>query len=168
MLINKIKLYFLIYFYFLFNKNNYHYLIKLAAEYGSLETLKTILNKSKISPDFDNNIAIETASENGHLDIIKFLLNYNIVNSSVNHGHLIYKAAINGHIDIVKFLLNDNKTNPSFNGNFTIRICSDLGKTEVVDILWSSKYVKNTLAKDCTELYNDLNKRDIKNKVNEF
>ena len=78
------------------------------------------------------------------------------------------KASRHGHINIVELLLNDSRVNPSDDENGAIEAASHEGRNEVIELLWQDKRVKNTLQRDCIDLYNKLMKQEVKNKVNEF
>ena len=52
--------------------------------------------------------------------------------------------------------------------NLPIRNASKKGYIDIVKLLFNDKRVKDTLQKNNLELYNELIKQNIKNKVSEF
>ena len=91
-----------------------------------------------------------------------------------NKGFLIgiqkrfYKAIENNNINNVKLLLNDKRVDPSDDNNWAIKLASQNGHVDIVNLLWQDQRIKNSLENDDKELYNKLIKNDIKDKVKDF
>ena len=98
---------------------------------------------------------------------VKLLLNDNRVNPSDLNNWAIIEASMGGHTDIVKLLLNDNRVNPAAY-NWAIINASIEGHCDIVNLLWQDQRVKNSLKNDNEKLYNQLIKKDIKDKVEIF
>ena len=70
--------------------------------------------------------------------------------------------------NLVLAIKDDEKIMISADSNYPIRKAFANGYTDIVNLLWKNKTVKNTLEKDHNVLYNNLKLKDIQNKLNKF
>ena len=108
------------------------------------------------------------AIEENNIEKVKTLLSLKKENPAYNKNYVIGVSAEAGCLDIVKLLLEDSRVDPSDDNNYAIKLAHKNKYTNIVEILWNEKCVKNTLKQDNLELYNNLMRKDIKNKVDEF
>jgi hypothetical protein len=108
------------------------------------------------------------AVEDNNIEKIKELLTLTDISPAYNDNNPIGTAAESGCLEIVRLLLNDPRVDPSDSSNYAIKLAHHNSATETVELLWSDQRVKDTLKKDKIELYNQLMKEDIKNKISEF
>jgi hypothetical protein len=144
-----------------------------AIEDNNVKTVKKLLTQSEVNPSNNVSISIRTAAKFGYIDIVKLLLNdkradpttrsKNVIKLNTFETSVLYQQS-----HIVELLLKDKRVDPSFNSNRCIIMCSDDGNLEIVDLLWKDKRVKDTLQNDYKELYDQLIKKDIKNKIELF
>ena len=73
------------------------------------ETLKLLLQDSRIDPSAQNNNFIILASKYGHLEIVKLLLQDFRVDPSAQNNKAIKKACKNNHFEIVEILMKDRR-----------------------------------------------------------
>ena len=139
-----------------------------AIKSNDIKNVNLLLNHPKVNLSNEDNSAIIEASNAGHYDIVKLLLNDHRVNPGDYYNSAIIEASKNGHYDIVKLLLNHPKVNPADYYNSAIRYASRVGHYNIVNLLWQDQRVKNTLEKYNKELYNELVKKDIKEKIGIF
>lgn len=81
---------------------------------------------------------------------------------------LFYKAIKENNTKDLISILEDRTVNASFNANSPIYYAHDKNLTEIVDILWDQKSIKDSLLKDKPDLYRILIKKDIKEKISKF
>ena len=79
-----------------------------------------------------------------------------------------YKTIKNNDINNVELLLKNEKINPSKDNNYAVQLASENGHIDIVNLLWQDQRVKDTLKVDDKELYNELIKNDIKEKIEVF
>ena len=106
--------------------------------------------------------------EDGDIENFNLLMKNKEVNPADDNNKAIVLASRSGHFDIVKLLLNDKRVNPSDCYNSSIIAASDIGYFDIVNLLWQDQKVKDTLKIDDKELYNELIKNDIKDKIEDF
>lgn len=135
-------------------------------EKNDVENVKSILKDKNLDPSEENNWSIKIACQYGYIDIVKLLLADKRIDPSNDNNWSIILAAQHDHIEIVKLLLNDKRVDPSDNENLAISLAK--GNDEIVHLLWKDKRVKNTLDFDDPELYNELIRFNIKEKVENF
>ena len=99
------------------------------------------------------------------------LVNFKIL---IKHPDVLYKEAYPfrtsvelGRFDMVKIFLSLG-LDPSSDRNSFISLAYIHKRTDILELLWNDKRVKNTLKNDYKKLYNKLIKKDIKNKIIEF
>lgn len=73
------------------------------------DVLKLILDKTFISPNFDNNHLIQYSSSMGSVKSVKLLLSYKEVNPTVNKNSSIRIAKTRGFNEVVDALSRDKK-----------------------------------------------------------
>ena len=86
----------------------------------------------------------------------------------MNIQEKFYKAIKNNDINNVELLLKNEKINPSKDNNYAVQLASENGHIDIVNLLWQDQRVKDTLKVDDKELYNELIKNDIKDKIEDF
>jgi hypothetical protein len=101
-------------------------------------------------------------------DLLNVKLNINKIDPSYNENYSVGIASALGYFEIVSLLLNDSRVNPSDYSNYAIKEAYRHLHKEVVNLLWQNVRVKNTLKNDDIEIYNELIKKDIKLKVENF
>ena len=106
--------------------------------------------------------------EKNDINNVKLLLKDKRVNPSDRNNWAIQLASQNGYFDIFKLLLEDNRVDPSDKNNCAIILASHNGHVAIVNLLWQDQRVKDTLKVDDKELYNELIKNDIKEKIEVF
>ena len=79
-----------------------------------------------------------------------------------------YSAIENNNIESVIFLLKNENVISNHYMNNPIYLSNESGHYDIVQLLWNDKCVKNTLKIDKPNLYEQLIKQDINNKVREF
>jgi hypothetical protein len=132
---------------------------------NDLKNIKLLLNNPKVDICYDKNYAISTACQLGYIDIVKLLLEDGRADPSDKKNFAIGLAAEGGYIDIVKILLNDKRVNPTDVQNYAIRRTTD---EAMIQFLWNEPRIHNSLRNDNYELYSELIKKDIKNKIKDF
>ena len=137
---------------------------------NNIKKVELLLKNKDVDPSINDNQAIIYASSVGYiiLDIIKLLLNDPRVDPSENNNQAIKAASENGYTNVVKLLLQHPRVDPSSNNNYAINHAAYQGHFDVVKLLLKDERVKEKLQEDFIELYNDLIKKDAKNKIEEF
>ena len=148
-----------------FNINIY---IKVAEENGYSEIVELLLDKEKINPFINIKEEFFYFIKIGDVENVKLLLKDQRLNPSIYNNWAIRIASKIGEIDIVKLLLNDKRVNPSINANIAIKMAFQNKHFDIVNILWQDQRVKDALKIDDKELYNELIKNDIKDKIEDF
>ena len=77
-------------------------------------------------------------------------------------------AVKRNRIKIVKLLIKDKNVDPSYCSNSAICNSFYRGYTDIIDFLIKDSRVKNTLKNDNLEIYNNLLKFVVQNKIGEF
>ena len=95
-------------------------------------------------------------NENNDINKLRILLN------------VFYVSIKNNNIENINFFLNNSRFNPAINRNNGIRMAADNELYNIVNLLWQDQRVKDTLKVDDKELYNELIKNDIKEKIEVF
>jgi hypothetical protein len=80
----------------------------------------------------------------------------------------LYTAIHNDEVELVENLLKNKNVRSNHNQNTPISLSFELGLSNIVQLLWKDKMVKSTLKKDELEIFHELTKQDIKNKVSSF
>jgi ankyrin repeat protein len=142
-------------------------LFKNAISEQNIEKVKIFLKDENIDPSENENHSIRIAIMVGSTEIVKLLLEGERIQFK-NRINILYIAATQGHIDIVKLLLNDPRINPAMDNNLTTRHIVGYNQPEILELLWGNEKIKSTLQQDDYELYSELTKQDIKNKISEF
>jgi hypothetical protein len=112
--------------------------------------------------------AIIIASEYGCTEVIELLLKDTRVDPSCASNFSIIVAAQYGYSDTIKLLLKDSRVNPAANCNYPIRHAYNNKHFTSVKILWDDQRVKNTLKNDHKEIFIELSKQYIKEKIENF
>ena len=137
-------------------------------EDNNINKVKSILNDKNINPSYNDNQAIIYSCENGNLEMVKLLLKDERVNPAMKNNKPIGYSSQFGHIEIVKLLLNDTRVDPSDYNNYALQYAKQHAHLNIVHLLWKDKRIKESLVIDNNDLYNELKKQDIENKVTEF
>ena len=128
----------------------------------------SLLKDKDVDVSCYDNRPLRDAAEYGNAHCVKELLKDKRVDPSARSNYATYFASTHGHIEVLKLLLKDKRVDPSCSGNKAIVIAFYNKQNKVIELLWNDKRVKNTLQNDYEKIYNDLIKKDIKNKVSDF
>jgi ankyrin repeat protein len=142
-----------------------------AVNSNDINKVKLLLNKEKKVSSFSNHInnyAIIIASKRGNIDIVKLLLKDKRFDLSESEFMAFRYASQYGHIEVIKLLLKQKGIKINTCENYAIVNAFINKHTSIVNLLWQYEIIKNTLKKDKKELYNNLIKQDIKNKIETF
>jgi hypothetical protein len=139
-----------------------------AIQVNNYKVVKTLLNDPEVDPTNNVNFAIRISSEHGFIDIVKLLLNDPRVDPTDDFNDAIRYASRSGETETVRLLLTDSRVNPTSVNNSAISNAELNGYIETVALLWIDKRFKNTLKIDNLPLYNQLQKEDIQDKINNF
>ena len=142
--------------------------IETASKHNQIKVVNFLLNDHRTDSLIELDFALELASEFGHIEIVKLLLNDKKIKNYDGYGISLVKASKNGHINIVKILLDSNIVDCGYVGIDAILTSMKYKYTEVTLLLFENKDVKNDLKNHRIELYNELMKENIQNKVNKF
>jgi len=74
----------------------------------------------------------------------------------------------NNHIDMLEIIINSKIFNANINNNQAIILAKSLNCQETIKLFWNETCVKNTLRQDYPELYSDLIKVDVQEKISQF
>ena len=77
-------------------------------------------------------------------------------------------AAENGYTEITKILLKKSKIDPSCRNNIAIKLASENKHTTIVNLLFNTKIVRDTLKNNDLDLYNSLIKKHVSNNIETF
>jgi hypothetical protein len=155
------------------NVNNFPYVNKQeefnkAILDNDFKSIKLLLNNHRVDPNVDNFNAIRHSSEYGYVEIVEILLKDLRVDPSCYDNWSIGSASENGYLDIVKLLLNDSRVNPAADNNWAIRKSFENKYDEIVNLLWQYDLVQKKLKEEFVGIYNEIIKKNIKNKINAF
>jgi ankyrin repeat protein len=138
-----------------------------AIEENNIKLVCELVQEGKIDPENNGNEALRTAAKYGFVDIVELLFKVGV--KPVFGGNCTIRiAAFYGNIKLIEFLLKESRVDPSDCGNESICFAYKKKYTDIVELLWSSQTVKDTLKYDNTKIYNELVQQDIKNKVSQF
>jgi ankyrin repeat protein len=145
-----------------------NYALRIAARKGETEIVKILLSLKEIKDIYCGDYLFTHAIENGHLEVLKLLFEDSRTKTQIEiRDYFLNTAAKRGYLEIIKLLLNLNLS-PILECNTPISEAFKNQHNHIVDFLWSLKIVKETLKKDNLELYNILQKQDVKNKIEQF
>lgn len=83
---------------------NLNELLNEAAEYGCLESVKSLINSGvKINNEYDNSLPF--AARNGHLHVVRYLLEECGADIHFENDWPLQLACQNGHLPVVKYLI---------------------------------------------------------------
>lgn len=144
--------------------------LNIASYKNYTEVVKVFINKPIFIDYCTYNNTLSNVSTNGNITIIKLLLSMeNFKNEDISYNEAIQEAAKEGHLDIVELLINDNRIDPSQNRNIASSWASIYGHYNISKILFSDLRVRNTLASNYPQLYNNLIKEEkLNNKIGNF
>lgn len=111
---------------------------------------------------------LQSASRKGNFDIAKIILDNNLADPSTDNNIALVTACSYGFFKIVNLLLSDNRVNPEDNENTAIKLAYEYEHFDIVDLLWKYERVRKNLENDHKELYDELIKQDISNKIEGF
>jgi thiamine biosynthesis protein ThiC len=145
-------------------RNNYG--LNNATSKGFFEIIELLLKNHK----FDNisaNECILLAAKKGHFNLIKLFIEKRVITTSTKND-IIRFCSQNGNLYIINFMLKQKNVNPSYKKNISIMYAFQNNYSDIVNLLWSFKEVKDTLQKDYNELFEILKKQDLKLKIGNF
>tara|TARA_Y100001960_G_scaffold324037_1_gene403535 strand:- start:535 stop:1629 length:1095 start_codon:yes stop_codon:yes gene_type:complete len=140
-----------------------------AIKENDIQSVKSLINKDRVDPSFDNNSPLLFCCDKGYTEIFELLINDKRVNPADNtyfDGFFMEVVCQKGHFDIAKLLLNDERIDPSISNNHIIHTAYVNEHFDIVKLLWNDQRVKNKLAKSNFSLYKELIQQDIEEKEN--
>ena len=143
-------------------------ILSKASELGYINIVNLLLDCNDIKFTNNCNDALGSACYTGNFEIIKILLKDKRFNAHSNNSYAIKVSSIRGFFDITQLLLQYNKIDPSHDSNMSINCAYERDHFNIVNLLWKDNRVKNTLQQDNANLYNQLIKKEVQNKVNKF
>jgi hypothetical protein len=146
----------------------YNTILRAAINEGAINIVKFAITNLNFSINFEKNIPIRLAAKYGHTEVFKLLLDDPRVDPSDDFDYAIQAASKNGHCAILNYLLKDKRVDPLRENNWAIKNANQHKQLSSVLILWNDPRVKNTLRQDDFDLFNQLIKKDLKQKINEF
>lgn len=135
-------------------QNEFYILIKE----NDIKMVESLLKNKKVDVSAENNWAIELASTSGHFEMVKLLLNDKKVNPADNRNWTIQSTYKKAYYDILDSLNKKNFNIFSFNNEYV----------NIIKLLWRDERVQSSLKNDDNELYNELIKQDISDKIGGF
>ena len=105
---------------------------------------------------------------NNHHNIVKLLLNYNKTDFFSHSKYIFSNAVLNADVLLVAILLKDKRTNITEDNNLAIDNASRYKKYDILSLLWECTKIKKTLKKDNPTLYQQLIKKDVNSKIQNF
>ena len=81
--------------------------------------------------------------------------------------YFIYAIKTND-IFYMKLLIKKERVDPSFSDNYPIRLAFKKGYVDSIDLLWKDNRVKKSLKLRYTQIYNELMKVEVENKLVSF
>lgn len=125
---------------------------------NDIENVKSLLKNKKVDVSAEDNWAIELASTSGHFDIVKLLLDDKRVDPTDNRNWTIQSTYKKAYYDILDSVNKKNFNIFSFNNEYV----------NIIKLLWKDERVKSSLKNDDDELYEELIKQDISDKIEGF
>jgi hypothetical protein len=99
---------------------------------------------------------------------INISIKFKKIKLNYKNNRFIIDVAVFGRSEIISLLLKYEEVDPSDELNYAISLAHSQNHTKIISLLLNDKRVKNTLKKDNVDLYNQLTKLDIKEKVENF
>ncbi len=110
--------------------NNRKAALKMACEYGNVESVKSLL-KSGIYID-DGDTELLCASGNGYVEIVRLLIKYGAKDYSSN---ALFEACRRGHMDVVKELISHGGANIHALDNKALKIAIENKNCDLCTLL---------------------------------
>jgi hypothetical protein len=118
--------------------------------------------------NFENTQFVIHYISSGYIHIIKFLIENDILNLTYDENFIFEKAILSNNVEIFKYLLELDVIEPEIRCNEAINKAYKNNFWEIIECLWNQKTVRDTLMNDHEDIYNELMKKYIKNKLNNF
>jgi ankyrin repeat protein len=129
--------------------------IHRAAMYGSLDTIKYLLDKDNDDDDVKKNTnqqtyhdirtgngstALHLASSHGHLDLVKYLIHDHNADVNVQNEYgstPLHSACSGGHLEVVKLLIDSNSdcNLRQTNGSSALHVAASNGRHDIIQLL---------------------------------
>lgn len=150
------------------NKDSNYSAFCYACKFNKLEIIKLFLKDKDMNPNNEDNYALSLACENANIEVVKLLLNDPRVDPTYYYNLPIMYAAENGSLEVIKLLLKDPRVKIEDDRNEAMFLAFRNKNKELVNFLWSLDCVKKTLKNDKLIIYNELKRKDLENKLNNF
>lgn len=134
-----------------------NYPLRVAIQKNHIEIVKLLLNDKRVSPIILGNNAISVACNCKRTEIVKILLEDKRVDPSVANNYPFQISSEYEDVDTLKLLLTDNRVDPSCSNNFALKTAYRRKNTEMIQVLWKSKKVRNEIFNENIEMYNKIN-----------
>lgn len=83
---------------------NKHSAMRIATEYGQLDSIKLLLDRTDLQPNYSNNYIIRESAKRGYLSIVKYVSRLPGVNVHDLEYEAYYGALVNNHYEVVDYL----------------------------------------------------------------
>jgi ankyrin repeat protein len=142
-------------------EENYDWILQLSIEKGYFEITELLLNHSKVHLSQGYKYTLTCAASSGNIELFNII--YKNKKITIKDLNLAFcEASKHGRIEIIKLLLIDPKINPTYLNNWSIIKAHNNYHLNVLQLLWQDTRVKNTLKKDCKDLYDKITKEELK------
>jgi len=131
----------------------YIYKLQKFIEDDDIENVISLLNEKELNIDLS--WSVEFAFDN--IEIVKLLLEDERVDPSVANNYSFQISSEYEDLDTLKLLLTDNRVNPACSSNFALKTAYRRKNTEMIQVLWKSKKVRNEIFNENIEIYNKIN-----------
>ncbi|CAL1291841.1 unnamed protein product [Larinioides sclopetarius] len=117
-------------------KENFSYLLHIAARSGDLESTKYLIEKNG-DLHFTNSSnlkPVHVAAQHGYLDVVKLFITSD---ESLKDNSVLHLAILGGHLELVRFLI-DQKVDlnaPNENGDTPVHLAAIQGNKNILEIL---------------------------------
>lgn len=150
-------------------KTEFKTVLYLCCEHNYYKILSFLLEKEKINSE-SFNICLDIAASNGSFESVKYLLNHNKKHYKfiLNDNKALQVSVREEFVDIVNLILEDNQIDPTLYNNSAIKIAIEIDNKKIIKTLWKKHNVKKYFKEHDKELYNEICKSDVQDKVKQF
>lgn len=151
------------------NNSNEEFINALQEE--NIEKIKELFKNENLEKEIFESSFISDAFFQCPIDIIRLLMSHKYFNPNMNNGILLEFAIVRDELEITKELFKKMGSKYSSTINFAILyLYENNGQkiTKTIEYLFKIKEVKKLIKENSIELYNDLNKINLKNSIKEF
>ena len=133
---------------------------------SDIKMFRMLIQHKDFNPCNNESWALISCCHSGEIEFVEELLKFNV--PFVDQEYAFIGAAARGNLNLVKLLLSDERFDPSSMENEPMKSAFCFEHTEIVDLLWNDKRVKNSLKVNGIEIYKQLTKKDNKIKIKSF